>query len=71
MIDVAEKSGTNGTMVRILHILLIDDAPAIAERIIKLQSQDYQVDVVDISSESIDYGELVDKIFTYDKVITW
>ncbi|GMQ91820.1 MAG: hypothetical protein BMS9Abin11_1135 [Gammaproteobacteria bacterium] len=70
MIDVTEKSGTNGATIRMLHILS-DGAPSLAEQVIKLQSQDYQVDVVDISSESIDYGELIDKIFTYDKVISW
>lgn len=56
--------------IRILHILS-DGAPALAEQIIKLQSEDYQVDVIDLSSEGVDYGELIDKIFAYDKVVSW
>ena len=70
MIDVVEKSGINGAPIRILHILS-DGSPSLAEQIIELQSQDYQVDVIDLSDESVDYGELIDKVFTYDKVVSW
>jgi len=70
MIDVVEKSGKNSATIRILHILS-DDAPLLAKQIIELQSQDYQVDVIDLSGEGVDYGELIDKVFTYDKVVSW
>jgi len=57
-------------MMRILHIFS-DGAIEAALQIIELQSTEYQVDVVDLAAGEIQYDDLIEKIFSYDKVISW
>ena len=56
--------------MRILHIFS-DGTFATALQIIEMQSADYRVDIVDLSTEDIRYDDLIEKIFSYDKVISW
>ncbi len=56
--------------MKILHIL--SDGPGeLPDRIIKTQSEDNEVEVVDLSQEGISYDAVVDAIFSYDKVVSW
>lgn len=56
--------------MNILHILS-DGALPIIDQTIEIQSRIHTLEVVDISEGDINYDELVDKIFSCDKVISW
>ncbi|MBI4844383.1 MAG: hypothetical protein HY809_08695 [Nitrospirae bacterium] len=54
--------------MKILHIL--NDGPtALSTGIIDVQKKDNEVKVVNLSGTS--HAELVDEIFSHDKVISW
>jgi NADH dehydrogenase FAD-containing subunit len=56
--------------VKILHIL--NDGPeASAERIINVQAKEHEVKVIDLSEKEISYENIIDDIFSYDRVISW
>lgn len=56
--------------MRVLHLL--NDGPETAPGdILKLQAAGNEVEVIDLSKMVIPYGELVEKIFASDKVISW
>lgn len=59
-----------GKLVSILHILS-DGALPVTAQTIDLQSRIHTLEVVNLSEGSVDYDELVDKIFACDKVISW
>lgn len=55
---------------KILHIL--NDGPnKLADQIIEVHSGECQVEVVDLKKNEISYDVLVEKIFSYDRVISW
>ena len=57
-------------MMKLLHILT--DGPAeLPERIIEAQSGDNEIELVDLSQDSISYDAIIDSIFSCDKVISW
>lgn len=56
--------------MKILHIL-VGGAGKPADRIISVQVKSHQVKVVDLSKKSVSYEDLVDEIFSHDKVVTW
>lgn len=56
--------------MRILHIF--NDGPDTASGdMLRLQAAEHEVEVVDLSSPDISYEDLIDKIFSSDKVISW
>jgi len=56
--------------MRVLHLL--NDGPETAPRaVLELQRAESELEVIDLSSMEISYEDLVDKIFTSDKVISW
>lgn len=56
--------------MRVLHLL--NDGPETAPGdILKLQTAELDVEVIDLSRTDLSYEELVDKIFASDKVISW
>lgn len=56
--------------MKLLHILT--DGPAeLPQRIIKAQSDDNEVKVVDLSRGHVSYDAVIDAIFSCDKVISW
>jgi len=58
------------TIMRILHIL--NDGPnELSDQIIDVHSREYQVEVVDLNQKEISYEDLVSKIFSCDRVISW
>ena len=56
--------------MKILHILN-DGQNALADQVIKIQSKDHEVKVVDLSKKQMSYEEIVDEIFSSSKVISW
>ncbi len=56
--------------MKILHIL--NDGPnALADQVIKVQSKEHELKVVDLSKKQMSYEEIVDEIFSSSKVISW
>ncbi|UCE89697.1 MAG: hypothetical protein JSW10_02345 [Pseudomonadota bacterium] len=56
--------------MKILHILNDGPEPG-AREIIEEQGEHHEVEVVDLSVQSVSYSELVEKIAASDKVLTW
>ena len=54
----------------ILH-LLNDGGDELSARIIAAHARQHQVCVVDLRGRDISYEQLVDEIFTHDKVVSW
>lgn len=56
-----------------MHVLhLLSDGPeAGGAELRRLQSAECEVEVIDLSTESVDYAVLVDRIFASDKVVSW
>ncbi len=54
----------------ILHIL--NDGPTeLSGQLIGVHSRDCRIEVVDLKKKEISYEDLVDKIFSCDRVISW
>lgn len=64
------KASTGGAALKVLH-LLCDGPDETADRVIALHSRANQVTVIDLSHESTSYGDVVDEIFSHDKIISW
>jgi hypothetical protein len=59
-----------GDIMKILHIL--NDGPSkLSDEIIDVQSKEHSITIIDLSKKDISYGEIVDHIFSHDKVISW
>ncbi|HBG93300.1 MAG: hypothetical protein A2X54_04305 [Nitrospirae bacterium GWF2_44_13] len=59
-----------GKGMMILHIL--NDGPtALSDRIIAAQSEDNVVKVIDLTKKSVSYENIIDRIFSSEKVISW
>jgi hypothetical protein len=56
-----------------MHVLhLLNDGPkAACAELLRLQSAELEVEVIDLSQANVDYGKLIEKIFASDKVISW
>ncbi|MDA8432356.1 MAG: hypothetical protein M0Z60_05255 [Nitrospiraceae bacterium] len=56
--------------MKILHIL--NDGPSgLSARIIREQSREHDIRVVDISKRDVSYESIVEDIFSHDRVISW
>lgn len=56
--------------MKILHIL--NDGPTkLSDQIISVQSKDNEVKVIDLSKKQASYENIVDDIFSHDKVLSW
>jgi hypothetical protein len=56
--------------MKILHIL--NDGPTLlSDRIIEVHKQDHEVKLIDLSQKGVSYENLIDDIFSHDKVISW
>ncbi len=56
--------------MNILH-LLVDGPREEAAQMIDVQSRLHDVEVVDLTGNDVAYAELVDKIDSHDRVISW
>mgnify|MGYP000025294483 CR=1 FL=1 len=54
----------------ILHILN-DGSTKLSDQIIDAHSRECHTEVVDLNKKEISYEDLVDKIFFYERVISW
>jgi len=56
--------------LKILHIL--NDGPGVlSDQIIKVQSEEHEVEIVDLTKDDVSYDDLVDKICSCDRVASW
>lgn len=56
--------------MKILHIL--NDGPTrLSDQIINIQSKDNEIEVIDLSKKEKKYEEIVDNIFSNERVISW
>lgn len=56
--------------MKILHILN-DGATKLSGEIIRAQSKDNEVKVIDLSKKDASYESIVDDIFSHDKAVSW
>lgn len=56
--------------VKILHIRK-DGPTEISSQIIQIQSEAHETTVIDLPGRTIPYEDIVDAIFSCDKVISW
>ncbi|NOY17603.1 MAG: hypothetical protein GXP23_11910 [Gammaproteobacteria bacterium] len=54
----------------ILHILN-DGSTKLSDQIIDAHSRECHTEVVDLNKKEISYEDLVDKIFYFERVISW
>ncbi len=56
--------------MKILHIL--NDGPAkLSDQVIGVQAKEHEVKVIDLSKKEVSYENIVDDIFSCDRVISW
>ena len=56
--------------MHILHIL--NDGPTeLSDHVISAHSKECRIEVVDLRKKEISYEDLVEKIFSCDRVISW
>ncbi len=56
--------------MRILHIL--NGGPTkLSDEIISAQSKEHDVKVIDLSGNDISYEEVIEEIFSRDRVVSW
>lgn len=56
--------------MKILHIL--NDGPGVlSDQVIKVQSEEHELVIVDLTIDDVSYEELVDKICLCDRVESW
>jgi hypothetical protein len=56
--------------MRILH-LRTDGPTELSEKIIRIQSEAHEVSVIDLPAHTVSYEDIVDAIFSSDKVLSW
>jgi hypothetical protein len=56
--------------MKILHILN-DGSSKLSEQIINVQSKKNEIKIIDLQKKEVAYEDIVDEIFTNDRVISW
>ena len=56
--------------MKILHILN-DGSGVLSDQVIKVQSEEHELVIVDLTKDDVLYEDLVDKIFSCDRVKSW
>ncbi|MDP3296539.1 MAG: hypothetical protein Q8N09_02940 [Thermodesulfovibrionia bacterium] len=56
--------------MKILHIIKSRQTE-LTKKIIEQQSKKHDVRVIDIKKKDISFEDVIDEIFSYDKVISW
>jgi hypothetical protein len=56
--------------MKILHIIKSRQTE-LTKKIIEQQSKKHDVRVIDIKKKNISFEDVIDEIFSYDKVISW
>jgi hypothetical protein len=56
--------------MKILHIL--NDGPSdLFKRIIDIQSKNHEVKVIELFKKQVSYDDVIDEVFSHDKVVSW
>jgi len=56
--------------MKILHI--VKSRPSeLAKRVIERQSKNHEVKIINLKKKDISYEDVIDEIFSHDKVISW
>ncbi len=56
--------------MKLLHIL--NDGPAkLSDDIIRVQSEEHDVRIIDLSKNEMSYEDIVEAIFSSDRVVSW
>ncbi len=62
--------GTGRVTMKILYIL--NEGPSkLSDQMIEAHSRECHTEVVDLKKNEISYGDIVDKIFSCERVISW
>jgi len=56
--------------MKVLHIINSGQTE-LTKKIIEYQSRKHEVKVVDLTKDNISYKDVIDEIFSHDKVISW
>jgi hypothetical protein len=56
--------------MKVLHILK-SKPTELTRKIIELHSKKHEVKVINLMKKGISYEDVIDDIFSYDKVISW
>ena len=56
--------------MKILHILNDSKSP-LSEQIINVQSEENEIKVIDLKNKETSYEDIIDEIFSNDRVISW
>jgi len=56
--------------MKILHILT-DGPTNLSDRIIEVESKEHDLEIIDLSKRTLSYEQIIDKIFSSDRVISW
>jgi hypothetical protein len=60
----------NRLKMKILHILN-DTSTDLTKRIIAVQSKEHEVTVIELFSKDTHYEDVIDDIFSHDRVVSW
>jgi hypothetical protein len=56
--------------MKILHILT-EGPTRLSTLTIEAQREEHEMKVIDLKARVVSYGDVVDDIFSYDRVISW
>lgn len=56
--------------MRVLHVLA-DGPERVPGDLLRLQAEEFDVEIVDLSSAGLSYEKLIDRIFACDRVVCW
>jgi len=69
-IGVATDGNQGRKAMRILHILS-DGSTPLSEQIIREQSKNYEIKVIDLSQRKESYESIINDISSFDRVFSW
>jgi hypothetical protein len=56
--------------MKILHILN-DGASKLSEQVINIQSEEHEIKIIDLQKKEAAYEDIVDEIFSNERVVSW
>ncbi len=56
--------------MKILHILN-DGTSKLSERVINVQSEEHEIKIIDLHKKEAAYEDIVDDIFSNERVVSW
>lgn len=56
--------------MKILHILN-DGASKLSEQVINIHSEEHEIKVIDLQKKETAYEDIIDEIFSNERVVSW